>query len=163
MAEFVVRPGTGEVRAALEGIVGGFLGRAEAAALEAAHAGVAGAIAATDEAGLVDLGTFKRGWDARPIPGGAELFNDAPHAAAIEYGRRPGRPGPPLTPILAWVRRQLVGRSTGGRPPLADEDAVGVAWLIQRRIHARGSPPRFILRRQRALVERVFQDALSEG
>lgn len=161
MAELVIRLGKDSVKAALAGFVRRTKAELRAGALEAAHAGVAGAIADTDAAGLVDLGTFKRGWQARATPEGAELYNDAPHAAAIEYGRRPGAAGPPLAPILGWVRRQLVGRSWGGRPPLAEEDALRVAHIIRRRIHLRGSPPRFLLRKQKALVERVFRDAIA--
>ena len=77
-------------------------------ALETAQRGLAKAIAETDRQGLVDRGTFKLSWKAERVPGGAELRNDAPYAAVIEYGRRPGRPGPPLAPILAWVHRKLV-------------------------------------------------------
>lgn len=83
------------------------------AALDAANRGVGAAVAATDKAGSVDLGGFKAAWKAEPLPDGAMLLNDAPYAAVIEHGRRPGRPGPPLAPIVAWVSRKLRGRIRG--------------------------------------------------
>ncbi|CAN0449765.1 unnamed protein product, partial [Ectocarpus fasciculatus] len=69
------------------------------------------------------------GWHSRRITGGAEIGNEAPHADAIEYGRRPFRPGPPIAPIRRWVERKI-------QPP--PEQLEHVAWLVQRSIHRRG-------------------------
>lgn len=85
----------------------------ERVALEVAQRSLAAAVRETNEAGAVDLGFYKLSWSASPVPGGAELGNSAPYAAVIEYGRRPGRPGPPLQPIIAWVNRKMRGDITG--------------------------------------------------
>jgi len=78
-------------------------------ALETAQRGLYRAVKGTNSAGAVDRGQFKRSWVAAPTPDGAELRNNAPYAGVIEYGRRPGRPGPPLAPIYEWVQRKLRG------------------------------------------------------
>lgn len=80
------------------------------AALETAQRGLYRAVRATNAAGSVDRGQFKRSWRAVRTEEGAELRNDAPYAGVIEYGRRPGRPGPPLAPIYEWVQRKLRGQ-----------------------------------------------------
>lgn len=111
------------------------------AARDAAARGETEAVRLTDEEGLVHLGHFKWAWKALPLSNGAELRNDVQYASVIEYGRRPGRPGPPYEPILEWVRRKLVANGE-----VTEEDAEEVAWLIQRHLHHHGSPPHFILR-----------------
>jgi hypothetical protein len=110
------------------------------AALDACIRAEARAVELTNEEGLVDQGLFKNSWKASAISTGAELANDAPYAAVIEHGRRPGRPGPPLAPIRAWVHRKLV--MTGEIPP---EDEDSVAFAIRQKIHVKGTRPRFIL------------------
>lgn len=85
----------------------------ERVALEVAQRSLASAVKETNEAKAVDQGFFKLSWSARPIPGGAMFENTAPYAAILEYGRRPGRPGPPLQPIIAWVNRKMRGDITG--------------------------------------------------
>lgn len=82
---------------------------AELAARNVAAAGVGIAVQITQNDGVVDRGQYVGAWRSRGIRGGAELRNDSPHAAVIEYGRRPGAPGPPIGPILAWVRRKIAG------------------------------------------------------
>lgn len=116
--------------------------RLELVALEVAQRSVAEAVKATDAADAVDQGLYKLSWSARRAPRGAVLGNSAPYAPALEYGRRPGRPGPPLAPILAWVTRKLVAN---GR--VAEADAYGAALAIRNSIHFRGTPPRRILLR----------------
>ena len=111
------------------------------ASLGAAWRGVAEASRLTVEAGLVDRGGYLGGWDAGATSDGAYLRNTAPYAGVIEYGRRPGAPGPPLAPILEWVRRKLVANGE-----VAEEEAESVAWAIRQHIHENGSPPHFILR-----------------
>lgn len=110
-------------------------------ALEALVRGEAQAVRRTTEVGAVDQGQFRLAWNARSRPDGAELRNDAPYAAVIERGRRPGRPGPPLAPILAWVNRKLVANGQ-----VDAKAAYAVAMGIKRAIHIRGTKPRWILR-----------------
>jgi hypothetical protein len=112
----------------------------EAAALDTVSYGAQHAVALTNDKGLVDTGYYKEHWQFAPIPGGGELRNDAPYAAPIEYGRRPGRPGPPLAPILEWVERKLVGN--GDVDP---GDALDVALRIRSKIHKHGTPPKHVM------------------
>lgn len=95
-------------------------------ALEALVRGEAQAVRRTTEVGAVDQGQFRLAWNARARPDGAELRNDAPYAAVIERGRRPGRPGPPLAPIFAWVNRKLRGEIRGNYR-FAKRLAIGLA------------------------------------
>lgn len=111
------------------------------AALETVARGEADAVTTTKADGLVDQGQYLASWKHAPIREGAELRNDSPHASTIEWGRRPGRPGPPYEPILRWVERKLVGNGT-----LEPNRAAGIAWVIRNKIHREGSPPHNILR-----------------
>ena len=120
----------------------------EAAAVESCAQAVGELVAATDRAGLVDQGEYRGGWGHHRIPGGAEVGNDAPHADAIEHGRRPGRPGPPLAPIRRWVERKI-------QPPPEQLDRI--AWAIRDKIHREGSPPRLILTSYRPRLLRLFK------
>lgn len=121
------------------------------AALEAALRGVRAAVRRTNEEGLVHMGLFKASWKGERIPDGAEIRNDAPYAAVLEHGRRPGRPGPPLAPILEWVQRKLVANGD-----VTPEDAEHVAVLIRNSIHRKGSPAHLILTGLRPDLERWF-------
>lgn len=109
-----------------------------AATNEVAMRGMADAVATTNTENLVDLGTYKRGFRVVMASGGAQLRNDTPYAAVIEYGRRPNRPGPPLDPIRRWVERKL-----GLTGPEADR----AAFAIRRAIHQRGLRPRWVMKR----------------
>ena len=155
---------------------------ARRAAYDASLRGVSRAVKQTKQAGKVDRGQFMAAWKALQTEDGAELVNDAPYAAVIEHGRRPGKPGPPLAPIYEWVQRKLRGQikaqfrvvralsfsavdaGTGTRRQKAaarkqlrsdfghgdravDVAAWGIAMAIRDKIHAKGTPPSFILRR----------------
>lgn len=95
-------------------------------ALDAVTRGEAHAVRRTTEVGAVDQGQFRQAWTTRARSDGAELRNDAPYAAVIERGRRPGRPGPPLAPIFAWVNRKLRGQIQGNYR-FAKRLAIGLA------------------------------------
>lgn len=124
---------------------------ARRAAIEAAQRAVADAVRLTNEAGAVDQGFYKASWSAVAVRGGAEVGNSAPYAAVIEYGRRPGRPGPPLAPILAWVQRKLGVRGA---------DAYPIALAIRQRIHDRGTKPRRVLYKALVPLRANFTAAL---
>lgn len=120
----------------------------EAAAVETCAQAEVELVARTDAAGLVDQGEYRQGWHSRRIDGGAEIGNDAPHADAIEYGRRPGRPGPPIEPIRRWVERKI-------QPP--PQQLEQIAWLVQRSIHHRGSEPNLILTSYQPRLKQLFK------
>ncbi len=154
-----------------------------AAALEACQRGVAEAVRLTNEAGVVDRGFYKRGFRAKRLSNGAEMVNAVPHAGVIEFGRRPGRPGPPLAPILAWVRRKMgddfrgefkaakglaatmaprgrrgaVKRAFGSQTKAVDARIIHVAHLIRAKIHRDGTKPHGIVRRTLPVMGRTFR------
>lgn len=100
----------------------------ERVALETAQRSLADAVKETNAADAVDQGFYKQSWSARPVPKGAALDNNAPYAAVLEYGRRPNRPGPPLEPIVGWVRRKMRG-DIRGQYRVAKALALGlVSW-----------------------------------
>jgi hypothetical protein len=125
-----------------------------AAALDTAARVEAEAVSLTEVADKVDQGHYKNAWTHRALPNGAEVSNDSPHAAVIEHGRRPGRPGPPYAPILEWVERKLVGNGE-----VAPEDAKGVAYAIRQKIHDEGSEPHKILKRAMTNASRWWREA----
>ena len=120
----------------------------EVAAVETCAQATGELVARTDAAGLVDEGEYRNGWSFQRITGGAEVGNDAPHADAIEHGRRPYRPGPPIEPIRRWVERKL-------QPP-ADQ-LEQIAWRVRNAIHRRGSPPRLIFASYQPRLKQLFE------
>lgn len=112
------------------------------AAYDAALLGTVLAVGETDKQSLVDLSQYKQSWEAKRLPGiGAEWGNTAPYSSVIEYGRRPGRAGPPLKPIKDWVKRKLVANGS-----VDAKEADSVAAAIRWKIHHHGSKPRFVLK-----------------
>lgn len=132
-----------------------------------AHAVLAKALQGTNKVGAVHLGAFKLGWRVDEAPNGADVVNDVLYAGVIELGRRPGRPGPPLEPILEWVRRKLLKNNPGAltsgmkkkvrlTPERREALTKGLAIAIQRSIHKKGTKPRFILRDAIKVVPKVI-------
>jgi len=120
----------------------------------------------------VDTGTLRTGIWSMPLPlslGRIEGWVipspvSQPYAVVMELGRRPGRPGPPLAPILAWVKRKgLAGtfsikrgktghasrRRVGGAKTKAAQD-MRAAVAIRKSIHEKGTKGRFFFRRAKA-------------
>lgn len=126
-----------------------------AAAVEAVARGEAEAVRLTNADGLVDQGLYKASWKHRATLTGGELRNDAPYAGVIEFGRRPGAPGPPYAPILEWVNRKLVANGE-----VEPEEAEDVARAIQFSIHRNGSPPHFIMGETARKLRGYLRDAI---
>jgi len=126
----------------------------ELAAYDACLAGVRDAVRITNKERAVDQGLYKLSWAASRVPHGGELRNGAPYASIIEYGRRPNRPGPPLDPILGWVRRKffLTGKCK-------ENEIYGIAVAIRRHIHYRGTKPRRIMGQVFPILEGRFDAA----
>lgn len=78
-----------------------------------------------DAMGLTDTGGLRQSVNTRNIPDGIEIRVDAPYAAVVEYGRRPGARMPPIEPIRLWAVRKL-----GMDPDDAAEAAFGIALSI---------------------------------
>lgn len=124
-----------------------------AAALDTCHRGVAEAVRLTNDAGLVDLETYKRGFQVDPASTGPELRNDTPYAPVLEHGRRPGRPGPPVAPIREWAARKL---------GLSGAELDRVAWAVRNAIHRRGTKPHKIMFRTQLSMRGWFRAAVEQ-
>jgi hypothetical protein len=109
----------------------------------------------------VDQGTMRRAWDVHDEPNAVVLENDAPHAAIVELGRRPGKWPPGQYnhqalmcwggPIYDWVWRKTRvsiqaelgrGKRATGQRRLR---VARLAYLIARAIAMRGIEPQFIV------------------
>lgn len=116
----------------------------------------------------VDRGTYRRSFRFEDIAGGAVVYNFAPYASVIELGRRPGGRMPPLSVIADWVRRKGIGVRQGpkqkgrGFKRRTDAELRGIAFIIARRIRARGLPAHHILRLASAKLERVVGRELAK-
>lgn len=175
MATIIIVPGRGELQRAIQQRVDADTERLRLLALEVAVRGEADAVRGTDRAGLVDLGGYKLAWSHRRRSWGAEVGNTAPYAPVLEWGRRPGRPGPPLAPIYEWVQRHFrreasrdytvaraigmglaksrgpdmvrrVKQDFGSRENAVNARLLAIAMDIRDKIHYRGTKPHFVLR-----------------
>lgn len=110
----------------------------------------------TDAKGAVNTGYYKRAWKAERVDAEtARIWNDAPYAGVIEYGRRPGT-FPPLAALEPWVARKLAirARTTVGamrrktwlRRTLWESEVRSVTLKIARKIAYRGIKARWVLR-----------------
>lgn len=91
------------------------------------------------------------GFVARLRGDGAMVLNLTPYAAVIEFGRRPGAPGPPFQPIYEWVQ---------GKLGLSGQNAISAAWAIRNAIHKRGTRPRAVMARVAIALDDLWSAAL---
>jgi hypothetical protein len=63
-----------------------------------------------------------------------------PYALVQEVGRRPNQPGPPIEPILAWVKRKF---------GVSGKEATSRAYLVARKLHRKGMPGKGFFSRAR--------------
>lgn len=92
-------------------------------------------------------GNLARGGKMIQKPGSREVLFNANYAAAVEFGRKPGK-WPPFQAILDWVhKRGLAGvyaatsrRRIGSTERMMSEDRP-LAFLIQRSIGKKGTRP----------------------
>jgi hypothetical protein len=92
---------------------------------------------ASRAANAVDTGQYLRAWKTRPTESGVAIVNDAPYAAIIELGRRPGAKMPPVQAIQTWAQRRL---------GLSRKQAENAAWAIAKSISIKGIKARRVLR-----------------
>lgn len=81
---------------------------------------------------LVAFRVYSESFEKRMVPNGVNVDNSAPHADIIEFGRRPGAPGPPVAAIQAWMDVKGIE---------------GSARAIARAIHRRGLRPKRLMQR----------------
>jgi hypothetical protein len=124
----------------LVGIQNGLLSAAQRARVLVTEATRAAPSAHPDgigSGGAVNTGAFLRAWKSEVIVGNAvRVYNQAPYAGVIEYGRRPNSKSPPFGAIALWAQRRL---------NLPYEEAARIAPYIARKIGKRGLKGRYIL------------------
>lgn len=95
----------------------------------------------------VDTGDLLRSVDYSPMRTGGRVMVDAPHAAIVEHGSRPHRP--PLLPLERWAKRKF---------NVSDDEARGIAFRVASKIAARGTEPRFYMKRSMGKLEKRLAD-----
>lgn len=112
----------------------------------------------------VDRGTYRRGFQYAQTPAGATIYNHVPYQGVLEDGRRPGtgvsRAGQKA--IAAWVlRKGLITKSVprGDRQKAAER----VAFLIARKIQARGQPGKHVFARAMTRIEPIVEAAVERA
>jgi hypothetical protein len=99
-----------------------------------------------------DMGAFRAGWNFKATEDGAIIFNPVPHAPFINFGvpkpRVSGRH------LVEWVIRKNIADS---------KNAPRVAWLIARKINARGlfTDPQFRIT-QRVVDEFLVKEVAAQ-
>lgn len=96
--------------------------------------------------GAMDRGRYKRSWKAGQHPEGAWIYNDAPYAAVIEHGRRPGARRPPVKALIAWCKRKAKA-----------DDPAAMAYLLARAIGRRGIKSRNVMSGALPQITRRFE------
>jgi bacteriophage HK97-gp10 putative tail-component len=103
----------------------------------------------------INTGEYARSWQAKKLDNGAVIFNDAPYAAIIENGRRPGSRPPPSDVIFKWLEQKLRGQVKNRRDRV--KAAKGMAFVIARAIGKRGLPAHRVMARTRVRLNRLVQ------
>lgn len=141
--------GIGDLPKALRRFKGRFLDGGVAAMRRAAMESrgiVVRAVDATKPHAPVNTGEYKQRWAVAAVRDGANLYNDAPHAAVIETGAKPYTP--PFDPLLQWARQKLRGSSaaalavvTAARKRTRSKSVLGRQGVAGRRKPSGGSKP----------------------
>jgi len=105
---------------------------------------VVDSIAATTPYPPQDTGELSRSVTTTKKKNGATVQANAPHAPFMEYGTRPHFP--PLQPLAEWAYRKGLADS--------EEEAMGVALAVARKIAKKGIAPRFFMKRAIEELER---------
>ena len=104
----------------------------------------------------MNTGNFIGRWKSEVLPrqSAVYIYNTAPYAGVIEYGRRPGARPPPTKAIARWAQRKF------GIPY---KEARGIAFMIARSIGRRGLVGRRILTSEamRLKLEDMFLEEIA--
>ena len=98
----------------------------------------------------VDRGTERHGYKVKRLGDGAMIYNPVKYSPIVNFGRRPGKM-PPIDAITDWViRKGFVPRARRGKKSTwtvwdQRQGAHQIAWLIARKIAARGIEGKHIL------------------
>ena len=100
----------------------------------------------------VDRGTERHGYKVKRLGDGAMIYNPVKYSPIVNFGRRPGKM-PPIDAIADWViRKGLVAKARGKAKWDQRREAVQIAWLIARKIAAKGIEGKHILDRAKGLI-----------
>lgn len=109
----------------------------------------------------VDTGQMAASWKVeRHEAHSVLLLNDAPHAAAVEFGARPFTP--PIGPLLAWAKRVLQDPQTPDDPndPASySREVRSLAFAVQNKIREQGMKPHNIVENN---MEKILQAIVAE-
>ncbi len=92
----------------------------------------------------VDRGAYRAGWRVKPIPGGAYVYNAAPHANFIEKGVPPEnvKIGKAMIDALtSWVIRKGIAKKKGkgsAAKAAQEQQARSIAWAIAMSMKKKG-------------------------
>ena len=100
------------------------------------------------EGGAVNTGQYLRSWRTERVPGGVRVWNSAPYAPIVEFGRRKGAKMPPVAEMEIWARRRL---------ELSATEAKRAAFVIARAIARRGLEGRRIMTGARTVMTRYIE------
>ncbi len=108
---------------------------------------------------------YRRSWHAVNTPGGATLYNDAPHAIFVENGRKAGSKFPPLSVIVDWVILKGLVKGTARKTRHSAstnqlKEAARIAFVIARAIAKRGMRGHHIMEKTRDRLNPAVKDAI---
>ena len=106
----------------------------------------------------VDTGHYAKSWGFKVKQNKGVLYNEAPHAAIIEYGARPH--WAPIKPLLEWSKRKLGDPS---QPPNYSDRVWAMAKAVQKKIAEKGQDPKHILENEwPEILENIYEDILQQ-
>jgi hypothetical protein len=121
----------------------------DAGLLSAAMRAQSVVVTATTQKKKVNTGFYRLAWKAERVSGASavRVYNQAPYAGVIEYGRRPGARMPPVEPLARWAQRKLA---------LPYPQARSIGFAIARSIQKKGIPASNVLGGAIPKLEKAF-------
>ena len=101
-----------------------------------------------------DIGTYKRTRYIEDTDEGVIIYNNSPHAAVLEGGRRKGAKPPPVKVIAEWVFHKGIADR---------KDARGIAFAIARSIAKKGTPGKWIFKKAWKLLDPLVLEAVAQS
>lgn len=109
--------------------------------------------------GAVNIGHYRRSWKWTKIHNGVRIYNNAPYAAVIEEGRRPGK-GVSREGQVALARWAIRKGLVEGKGKARAAAAKGVAFAISRALKKRGLKGRRVMGRVLDKIRRKWVEEL---
>ena len=102
---------------------------------------------------VMNTGYYRRAWKTFAMfeEHAVRVYNVAPYAGVVEYGRRPGGRMPPVRPIARWAERKF------GIPY---EEALGISFGIAKKIQKAGIPGKHVLTDALPTLSRAFEQEI---